>query len=56
MYSSIIFDEYYSVAQAKEIKDKIIYVSGFSKIFSMTGLRIGYVACPNQYMKEIMLK
>lgn len=54
MYSSIIFDEYYSVAQVKEIKDKVIYVSGFSKIFSMTGLRIGYVACPEKYMKEIM--
>jgi aminotransferase len=54
MYSAIIFDDYYSVAQAKEIKDKIIYVSGFSKIFSMTGLRIGYVACSNKYMKEII--
>lgn len=54
MYSAIIFDEYYSVAQMEEIKDKIIYVSGFSKIFSMTGLRIGYVACPEKFMKEII--
>lgn len=54
MYSAIIFDDYYSVAQEKEIKEKIIYVSGFSKIFSMTGLRIGYVACIEKYMKEIM--
>ncbi len=54
MYSSIIFDDYYSVAQASEIKDKVIYVSGFSKIFSMTGLRVGYVACVGKYMKEIM--
>lgn len=54
MYSAIIFDDYYSVAQEKEIKDKIIFVSGFSKIFSMTGLRIGYVACVEKYMKEIM--
>ena len=54
MYSAIIFDDYYSVAQAKEIKEKIIYVSGFSKIFSMTGLRVGYVACNEKYMKEII--
>ena len=54
MYASIIFDEYYSVAQCKEIKDKIIFVSGFSKMFSMTGLRIGYVACADKYMKEII--
>ncbi|MCE5222321.1 MAG: aminotransferase class I/II-fold pyridoxal phosphate-dependent enzyme [Clostridium sp.] len=54
MYSAIIFDDYYSVAQVSEIKDKIIYVSGFSKIFSMTGLRIGYVACSEKYMREII--
>ncbi|AGX43725.1 pyridoxal phosphate-dependent aminotransferase [Clostridium saccharobutylicum] len=54
MYASIIFDEYYSIAQSKEIKDKVIYVSGFSKIFSMTGLRVGYVACVEKYMKEII--
>ena len=54
MYASIIFGDYYSVAQCEEIKDKVIYVSGFSKMFSMTGLRIGYVACVNKYMKEIM--
>ena len=54
MYGSIIFDEYYSVAQSEEIRDKVIYVGGFSKMFSMTGLRIGYVACTDKYMKEIM--
>ena len=54
MYSGIIFDDYYSVAQIKEIKDKIIYVSGFSKLLSMTGIRVGYVACTEKYMKEIM--
>ena len=54
MYASIIFDDYYSVAQCSEIKDKIIFVGGFSKMFSMTGLRIGYVACPDKYMDHIM--
>ena len=54
MYSAIIFDDYYSVAQVKEIRDQIIYVSGFSKLFSMTGIRIGYVACTEKYMNEIM--
>ena len=54
MYASIIFDEYYSVAQCDGIRDKVIFVGGFSKMFSMTGLRIGYVACSDIYMKEIM--
>lgn len=54
IYASIIYDDYYSVAQDSSIKDKIIYVSGFSKMFSATGLRIGYIACSEFIMKEIM--
>ena len=55
IYSSLCFEEeYYSVAQCKEIKDKIIYVSGFSKMFSMTGLRVGYVACSKKIYEEII--
>lgn len=55
IYSSLCFEEeYYSVAQCKEIKDKIIYVSGFSKMFSMTGLRIGYVACSKKIYDQVI--
>ena len=54
MYSSLIFEEYHSVAENKALKDKIILVGGFSKMFSMTGLRIGYVCAAGIYMKEIL--
>lgn len=54
IYESLCYDEYYSVAQCYEIKDKIIYVGGFSKMFSMTGLRIGYYACSEKLMNEII--
>lgn len=54
IYESLCYDEYYSVAQCKEIKDKIIYVGGFSKMFSMTGLRVGYYACCERLMNEII--
>ena len=55
IYSSLCFEEaYYSVAQCEDIKSKVIYVSGFSKMFSMTGLRLGYVACDEKYIKEII--
>lgn len=55
IYSSLCFEEkYYSVAQCKEIKDKIIYVSGFSKMFSMTGLRIGYIACSKKIYDQVL--
>lgn len=55
IYSSIVFeDNYYSVAQYSDIIDKIILIGGFSKMFSMTGLRIGYVCAKDEIMKEIM--
>lgn len=55
IYSSLCFEEkYYSIAQCDEIKEKIVYVSGFSKMFSMTGLRIGYIACCKDMYNEII--
>lgn len=55
IYSSLCFEgKYQSVAQCADIKDKIIYVSGFSKMFSMTGLRIGYVACVKELYDQII--
>ncbi|MGL4874761.1 MAG: pyridoxal phosphate-dependent aminotransferase [Clostridium sp.] len=54
IYAPIIYDEYYSVAQDEEILEKVIYISGFSKMFSATGLRLGYVCAKENIMKEIM--
>lgn len=54
IYGSLSYDEYYSIAQIDDIKENIIYVSGFSKMFSMTGLRLGYICTTNNFMKEIM--
>lgn len=54
IYESLCYSDYYSAAQCREIKDKVIYVGGFSKMFSMTGLRIGYYACSQELMNEII--
>lgn len=54
IYEALCYEKYYSVAQCKEIKEKIIYVGGFSKMFSMTGLRVGYYACSQYLMDEII--
>ena len=55
MYSCLCFeDNYYSIAQFKDIKDKVVVVNGFSKMFSMTGLRIGYVCAVSKYMESII--
>lgn len=55
IYCSLCYeDEYYSFAQYKEMKNKVILVGGFSKMFSMTGLRIGFVCSDDTYMRQIM--
>lgn len=56
MYSSLVYSNgYYSLAQNTKIRDKIIVIGGFSKMFSMTGLRIGYV-CANKMIKNEITK
>ena len=55
IYSSLCFNEtYYSISQFEDIKHKVILVSGFSKMFSMTGLRLGFLCAEKQYMDSIM--
>lgn len=55
IYSALTFeDEYYSVAQFEDIKEKVILVSGFSKMFSMTGLRLGYVCAHEKFISSIV--
>ena len=55
IYSSLCFNEgYYSITQFEDIKDKVILVSGFSKMFSMTGLRLGFVCAVEEYMASII--
>lgn len=55
IYSSLCYDEdYYSISQYEALKSRIILVSGFSKMFSMTGLRLGYVCAHKTFMEQIM--
>jgi len=54
IYSAIAFEEYYSISQYEDIKEKVILVSGFSKMFSMTGIRIGYICASEGIMRSII--
>ncbi|SHJ64181.1 aminotransferase [Clostridium cavendishii DSM 21758] len=55
IYASLCFEDgYNSIAQYEDIKEKIIYISGFSKMFSMTGLRLGYVCANSKYIDQIV--
>lgn len=54
IYSSLSYDKHYSLSQCEDIKEKVIVVSGFSKMFSMTGLRVGYVCAIKEIMDNIL--
>lgn len=55
IYSALSYeDSYYSICQYEDIKHKVILVSGFSKMFSMTGLRLGYVCAMKEFMDQII--
>lgn len=54
IYSAISFENHYSISQYDDIKNKVILVSGFSKMFSMTGIRIGYICASESILKEIV--
>jgi aminotransferase len=55
IYSSLCYEKYYSLAQISELRDRVILVGGFSKMFSMTGLRVGYV-CASTYIMDNIIK
>ena len=40
-----------SIAQFKEIKDRVVIVNGVSKAYAMTGWRIGFIAAPEWIVK-----
>lgn len=48
IYSSIIFDgEHFSITSIQGMKERTIYLNGFSKSHAMTGWRLGYIAGPS---------
>ncbi|MEG2289759.1 MAG: aminotransferase class I/II-fold pyridoxal phosphate-dependent enzyme [Clostridium sp.] len=54
IYSSIIFGEFNSISRYNDLKDRLVLISGFSKMFSMTGIRIGYVCAPKWILGNII--
>jgi aminotransferase len=56
IYSSLSYDaKHWSIATLSDMKDRIIYLNGFSKSHAMTGWRLGYIAAP-KYLTDMMLK
>ncbi len=56
IYSSLTYDaKHWSITALPEVKDRVIYLNGFSKSHAMTGWRLGYIAAP-KYLTDMMLK
>lgn len=53
IYEAFCYEEYYSIAMSEEIRNNIIYIGGFSKMFSITGIRIGFIAANSEIINEI---
>jgi len=56
IYSSITYEsDHYSIISIPGMRDRTIYLNGFSKSHAMTGWRLGYVAGPRSLV-DVMLK
>jgi aspartate aminotransferase len=54
IYEKIVFDgKHHSIASLPGMFDRTITVNGFSKSYSMTGWRIGWVVAPTPIFKEL---
>ena len=53
VYEAFSYEGYYSIAMNEDVKDNIIYVGSFSKMFSATGIRLGFIATNYKIIDEI---
>jgi len=55
-YDFLVYDDipHFSIASIPEAWDKTITIGSFSKAFALAGWRVGYIAAPEDIMKEII--
>ena len=55
IYSVLTYGgEHCSIVQIGDMQERTIYVNGFSKAYSMTGWRLGYIAAPAPLAKQML--
>jgi aminotransferase len=56
VYCELVYEDtkHVSIGSFPGMKDYAVILNGFSKAFAMTGWRIGYVACPEDLMAQIV--
>ena len=47
-------DDYASIIQMPGMKERTVYINGFSKAYAMTGWRLGYVCAPEVILKQML--
>ena len=54
VYSRLIYtDSYTSITGYKDILDRVVYINGFSKMFAMTGWRLGYAIAREDIIRNM---
>ncbi len=55
VYERLLYDdaEHISIASLPDMKERTVTFNGFSKAYSMTGWRLGYVAAPKELIAEL---
>lgn len=55
IYDRLLYDdaEHVSIASLRGMKERTVTFNGFSKAYSMTGWRLGYVAAPSELIQEL---
>jgi aminotransferase len=56
LYEKVIYEgfEHVSIASLEGMRDRTIVINGFSKAYSMTGFRVGYMAGPEDYIQAAL--
>jgi len=55
IYEKIIYDrEHISIGSMPGMEERTVTINGFSKVYAMTGWRLGYLAGPKEPMKWVM--
>ena len=55
IYSELTYGrKHFSIIELEGMKERTIYVNGFSKAFAMTGWRLGYVMAPKPIIEQLV--
>ena len=56
IYSELSYgeEEHVSIASLPGMKERTVYINGFSKAFAMTGWRLGYVCAPHEMIEQML--